>query len=137
MKQDRESPPNEAVEELRTELLRIHEESYGASARRIQVHILEDAVVCFLDELELMPNEKFLIESGRSQGVIELRNQYQQAIETTFRAAVERATGRRVVSFVSATKLAPNYAVEIFRLAPENAQVPDQRTLDGRPGSTS
>ena len=42
---------------------------------------------------------------------------YEAAIETTFQAAVERATGRRVVSFVSATKLSPNYAVEIFHAA--------------------
>jgi hypothetical protein len=42
---------------------------------------------------------------------------YQQAIETTFRAAVERATGRRVVSFASITKLSPHYVVEVFRLA--------------------
>ena len=45
------------------------------------------------------------------------------AIETTFRAAVERATGRRVVSFASVIKLDPNYSVEIFRLG-EAGDVP-------------
>jgi hypothetical protein len=52
--------------------------------------------------------------------VVEMRSRYEAAIETTFQAAVERATGRRVVSFVSATKLSPNYAVEIFRLGPRD-----------------
>jgi hypothetical protein len=43
---------------------------------------------------------------------------FQEAIETTFSSAVERATGRRVIAFLSQTNLDPNFAVEIFRLAP-------------------
>ena len=104
------------AESLAAELLQIHEDSYGATARVVRVHLLADTVVCFLDDLQLMPSEKFLIETGRAQMVLDVRTQFQQAIETTFRAAVERATGRRVISFVSATKLEPNYSVEIFRL---------------------
>jgi hypothetical protein len=51
---------------------------------------------------------------------------YQQAIETTFRAAVEGTTGRRVVSFASITKLSPNYVVEVFPLGPgKEAPLPD------------
>ena len=69
-----------------------------------------------LDDLELLPNEEFLLSSGMGDGVIEVRGRYQQAIETTFRAAVERATGRQVTSFASVTKLEPHYVVEIFRL---------------------
>ncbi|MBV9167380.1 MAG: DUF2294 family protein [Solirubrobacterales bacterium] len=136
MTHGRESAPDEIVDGLGAELLRIHQQSYGASAGQVRVHILADAVVCFLDDLQLMPSEQFLIGAGRSQAVIELRNEYQQAIEMTFRAAVERATGRRVVSFVSATKLGPNYAVEIFRLGPHTASLPDEPVSDGRPGST-
>jgi uncharacterized protein YbcI len=131
---DRENVP-EAVDGLGTELLRIHEESYGATAREVRVHVLDDAVVCFLDELQLMPNEEFLINAGRSETVLEMRSQFQQAIETTFRAAVERATGRSVVSFVSVTKLAPNYAVEIFRLGTEKPAPYDEGA--GRDGSGS
>ena len=130
-----EDVPERLLDGLSEELLRIHQESYGAGAGEVRVHVLEDAVVCFLDELQLMPNEKFLIDSGRAHVVIEMRNQYQQAIEATFRAAVERATGRRVVSFVSATKLAPDYAVEIFRLGPETSPPPEDGTGGGGSGS--
>lgn len=113
-------PVDDAVAEasIAQELLRIHEESYGASAARAQALLGEDSVVVFLDDLELQRSEEFLIGAGQAQAVIDVRGRYQQAIETTFRAAVERATGRRVISFVSATKLDPNYVVEIFRLAP-------------------
>ena len=101
---------------LGQELNRIHIQSYGRGAKKAKVTILDDLVVCLLDELELMPNEEFLVDAGQGLAVIEVRHRFQQAIETTFRAAVERATGRRVVSFISQTRLDPNYSVEIFRL---------------------
>lgn len=105
--------------ELAAELLRIHEESYGKGSAEARVHILEDLVVLLLDDIEMLPVEQFLIDAGEGQGVIEVRSRYQNAIEATFRAAVERGTGRRVVSFASITKLNPNYVIEMFRLGPE------------------
>lgn len=43
----------------------------------------------------------------------------QKAIEPTFRAAVERATGRRVIGFASHIQLEePRFMAEIFRLEP-------------------
>lgn len=109
---------------LGAELLALHRDSYGAGAQSAHAHILEDAVVCFLDGLELMASEEFLIEAGHETAVLDVRTRYQQAIETTFRAAVERHTGRRVVSFASMTKLNPSYVVEVFRLAPRQRETP-------------
>jgi uncharacterized protein YbcI len=115
MAEQRERQVQEAIAD---ELLRIHEESYGKSAGRVQVLLSDDAVVVFMDDLELQRSEEFLVESGDPDSVIEVRGRYQRAIEATFSAAVERATGRRVNSFSSVTKLDPNYIVEIFRLEP-------------------
>jgi uncharacterized protein YbcI len=61
----------------------------------------DDAVVVFFDDLKLQRSEEFLIDQGHRESVISTRNMYQQAIEATFRAAVERIIGRRVVSFAS------------------------------------
>src|SRR3712207_3658903 len=95
----------EQIEErLGEELLRIHRETYGKGAGRADATVKDDIVYCMLDELELLPNEEFLIDAGRADAVVDIRRDYQQAIETTFRAAVERATGRRVISFASVTK---------------------------------
>lgn len=101
---------------LADELLAIHVDNYGKGAGSVKALISEDLIVVMLDDLELQRSEEFLIESGQGRGVIEVRGQFQQAIQTSYRAAVERATGRRVTSFASVTKLDPNYAVEIFRL---------------------
>jgi uncharacterized protein YbcI len=114
-----ESGPVQDVEvAIATELLAILRDSYGAAAGSAKAYINDDSVVVFFDDLQLQRSEEYLISAGEAQAVVDVRNHYQQAIEATFRAAVERATGRRVISFASVTKLDPHYAVEVFRMAP-------------------
>jgi uncharacterized protein YbcI len=108
----------EVEEAIAADLLRIHRDSYGTGAGSVRAYINDDSVLVILDDLELQRSETFLVESGEGQAVIDVRNHYQHAIEATFRAAVERATGRRVISFISATRLDPHYAVEVLRLGP-------------------
>jgi uncharacterized protein YbcI len=114
----RQLPSQEQVrDELALEIMRIHEESYGNGAETAKVLVSEDWVVVVLDGLELLPNEKFLVEHGKADTVTRVRTQYQRAIESSFRAAVERATGRTVVGFTSATSIEePRFVAEIFKL---------------------
>lgn len=122
-----------ALEEaIGNELLRVHRETYGRGAGTARTLIADDVVVVFLDDLELQPNEQFLVAAGEGQAVIEVRGRYEQAIEATFCAVVERATGRRVASFASATKLNPHYVVEVFRLAPVSLDGLDHPRGDGQ-----
>jgi uncharacterized protein YbcI len=116
---ERRGPPSvgEVQEEICREILRIHEESYGNGASKAHAFLDDDYVIVVLDNLELLPNEKFLLDHGRQETVIQVRTQYQQAIQASFRAAIERATGRMVVSFASTTSMdEPRFAAEIFRL---------------------
>lgn len=107
------------AEALGDELLEIHFESYGAGAKSATVEVSEEAVVVFLDDLELLPNERFLVDHGQHEIVLRVRSQYQATIQASFVAAVERATGRKVTHFFSETVLAdPPFCAEIFRLAP-------------------
>jgi hypothetical protein len=70
-----------------------------------------------LDELELLPNEEFLVDNGEPDAVTRVRTQYQLAIQAPLRAAVERATGRIVTGFASTTSVhEPRFAAEIFKL---------------------
>ena len=100
------------------DLMRIHEDSYGRAAKAARSHLIDDTLIVLLDGLELLPNERFLVSKGHSDTVSHVRSQYQKAIEPTFRAAVERATGRRVRSFSSHVHLGDDdaFIVEIFRL---------------------
>ena len=111
--------PSEAEvrDEVSREILRIHEESYGKGAGQAHTYLGGDFVVVILDDPELLPNEAFLIESGQQDTVAMVRRQYQQAIRASFSAAIERATGRRVIGFASTTSMEePRFVAELFKL---------------------
>ena len=111
--------PGAVAEAVCRDILAIHRDSYGRGAENATAHVLDNTVIVILEGLELLPNEEFMIDKGRADAVRELREHFQQAIESTFRAAVERATGRRVIGFASHAQLEePRFAVEIFRLEP-------------------
>jgi uncharacterized protein YbcI len=117
--EDRRTPPSdqEVTQEIAREILRIHEESYGKGAGAAKVYTGQDFVVVVLDELELLPNEKFLVDNGKGETVLQVRTHYQHAIRASFSAAVERATGRTVIGFASTTSLdEPRFVAEIFKL---------------------
>jgi uncharacterized protein YbcI len=109
----------QVADEICRDLMEIHRESYGRPAASAQAHFLGDTVIVLLDGLQLLPNEEFLIDNGHWEAVDNVRTQYQKAIEPTFRAAVERATGRRVIGFSSHVQIEePRFMTEIFRLEP-------------------
>jgi uncharacterized protein YbcI len=115
-------PPTDrqVTEAIAEQLLSIHRDSYGRAAERAVSQLIDhDTLIVLLDGLELLPNEEFLVRNGAEDAVAEMRTKYQKAIEPTFRAAVERATGRRVIGFASHVTLeGPRFALEVFRLEP-------------------
>ncbi|MDX6669026.1 MAG: hypothetical protein QOK04_2406 [Solirubrobacteraceae bacterium] len=111
-----ETPNGKAEAAISEEMLRIHRESYGHGAGRVQTHIFDGLVISVLDDVELAPSEEVLIEAGRAELVIEVRKNFQQSMHQTFTSAVERATGRSVTAFLSEIHLNPNFMIELFRL---------------------
>jgi uncharacterized protein YbcI len=107
----------QAEEEISDELVKIHEESYGAGASNVESHVLEDSVLVILD-VEVTEAERTLMTAGKGEAVRRSREDFQEAVGPTFIAVVERATGRRVTSWVSRMSIDPVYSVEVFRLAP-------------------
>jgi uncharacterized protein YbcI len=100
-------------------ILAIHHDSYGCGAGTVTAHILDDVVLVVLDKLQLQPSEQCLLDAGQEQIVTTVRDVFQEKIQATFQAVVERATGRRVVAFTSHLALddAP-FSVEVFKLKP-------------------
>jgi uncharacterized protein YbcI len=118
--------PSTVQRNVGDEIFRIHREAHGSGAKAAWAHIHEDEVIVTIDEIEFLPVEAFMIERGKSDEVLQMRTQYQLAIKDVFSAAVERATGRRVVGFSSMTNLDPPYAVEYFRLdQPPDLDLPE------------
>lgn len=78
-----------------------------------------DAIVCLLDGT-LTPVEKSLAAIGETHQLQNLRQLFQTAAESEFRAAVEEITGRSVVSFLSANDVRSDVASEMFVFAPKS-----------------
>jgi Na+-translocating membrane potential-generating system (MpsC) len=108
-------------EDICREILAIHRASYCERAGRGVAHLVHDTVVVMHegDDIALLPGEELLIDCGQGETVCRVRDTFQETIEPTFKAAVERATGRRVVGFGSCTRLdEPRFSMEVFRLEP-------------------
>ena len=111
-------PTREQAEEtISAELVRIHEESYGAGASDVATHLVDDAVLVILD-VEITEAERTLLDADKGDAVRRTREDFQEAIGPTFIGVIERATGRRVTTWVSRMSIDPVYSVEVFRLAP-------------------
>ena len=108
-------------DQISDEILAVHQDSYGLGAENVEAHLLENMVVVTIEGLEFSKGEMTLIEAGEGQSVLNLRAAFQRSIEPTFRAIIERATGRRVRTFLSNTDLDDAISVEFFLLHPAPA----------------
>jgi uncharacterized protein YbcI len=99
-------------------IARLHRDHYGRGATTTRTIIQRNYVVCFLEDI-YTPVERTLIEAGRSESVKKTRNIFQDAMGPKFREAVEEATSRTVIAFMSQVSFDPDMAAEVFVLEPQ------------------
>ena len=99
-------------------ITRMHREHYGRGATTTRTIIQRNYVVCFLEDI-YTPVERTLIEAGRTEAVRDTRNIFQDAMSVRFTEAVEAATGRTVIAFMSQVCFDPDMAAEVFVLEPQ------------------
>lgn len=85
---------------------------------------VRDNVVVVMLEQTLTKGELVLVKKGRSEQVLALRHEYQEAMRDESSEKVAELTGRKVTAFLSANHLDPDLAAEIY-------------VLDGPPRHTS
>jgi uncharacterized protein YbcI len=98
-------------------IVRIHAEHFGKGATQAKTYVWDNLVVCVLRDV-LTVAERTLIEADRADTVRDLRTTFQSSLESTFRTAIERLTGRRVHSFMSQVDPQNGLGVEVFVLEP-------------------
>jgi uncharacterized protein YbcI len=99
-------------------ITRLHREHYGRGATTVRTIMQRNFVVCFLEDI-YTPVERTLIDAGRLEAVRETRTIFQDAMGPTFKDAVEGATGRHVIAFMSQVHFDPDMAAEVFVLDPQ------------------
>jgi uncharacterized protein YbcI len=101
-------------------IVRIHADHYGKGATQAKTYAWDDLVVTVLRDV-LTTAERTLIGVDKAETVRSVRTTFQFTMEATFRAAIERLTGRRVLSFMSQVDPQNGLGVEVFVLQPLEA----------------
>jgi uncharacterized protein YbcI len=94
-------------------------EFYGRGPSRAKSYYEDDLVVCLLRG-GFTRVEQTLLAGGRGSSVIQQRMEFQELMRDRFEAVVERATGRKVIGFMSGNQQDPDLMCEIFILAPSD-----------------
>ena len=109
--------PSAAISTAAVHLL--HEYT-GRGPTRAKTHINDDLVTVLLGDT-LTTGERTLVETGSSDHVLETRHAFQLIMRDELVAVVERQLGRKVNAFMSQNHVNPDLAVEVFVLAPADA----------------
>ncbi len=103
----------------------MHERYHGrAPATAKSLMMGDDLLACVLGGV-YTDVEKTMIELQRTTTVQETRSAFQEAMQQKFIQTVEQLSGRRVMAFISNQHVGPDLEIELFVLAPEEADPTD------------
>ena len=92
----------------------------GRGPTKARTSIDGDVVTTLMADT-LTKGERSLVADGRGQLVLDLRKAFQSTMRENLIAGVERVMERKVVAFMSDNHISPDFAVEVFVLAPDGA----------------
>jgi uncharacterized protein YbcI len=113
--QEGSASASSAISEAAVRLLR---EYTGRGPTRSRTTISHDSVMIVLGDT-LTKGERTLVENGKEDRVVALRHDYQMVMRDDLIEAVEQNIDRKVIAFMSTNHVAPDLAVEVFVLEPE------------------
>jgi uncharacterized protein YbcI len=124
-------PPNQTIDthtvaaqaaqlaEISDAMMTVYAEQFGREPDRAHSHYIDnDSIACFLRGT-LTTAERRLRTRDEHQRLRDMRMLFQYTAEDEFREAIERITGRVVISFISGIDTKSDIASEIFMLEPE------------------
>ena len=104
-------------------------EFYGHGPSRTKSYYADDLVVCVLRG-GFSRVEQTLLDGGRGSAVIQQRMEFQEVMRHRFEEVIERATGRRVIGFMSGNQQHPDMMCEVCILAPTDLVDADEIAAD-------
>lgn len=103
--------------EISDGMVALLKEFYGMGPTQTKTYYHDDLVVCLMRG-GFTRVEQTLLEGGRTSAVIQQRMEFQEVMRHRFTAVIEKATGRRVVGFMSGNQQEPDMIAEVFVLTP-------------------
>ena len=105
----------QVLAQISNEMVRLKAELYGKGPTEAKSYLNDDFLFCVLKG-GLTRVEETLIQAGDKGLVRTIRLRFQEQMREEFHGAVERLTGRRVLTYESQILFDPDYVVEMFRL---------------------
>lgn len=96
-------------------IVRLLREYTGRGPTKARTTIRDNVVVVILEQT-LTKGEQILVKKGRSENVLVLRREYQEAMRDESSLQVAELTGRSVIAMMSANHIGPDLAAEIYVL---------------------
>jgi uncharacterized protein YbcI len=116
---EREQRTRSEVEKVISDgLVRLHSQYYGQGPVKARSYYVDDLVLVRLNET-FTRAERTLIDRGEKDAIQHIRRRFQQHMAEEFKAVVEQATDRAVLSFLSETNVEADISVECFFLGSE------------------
>ena len=103
--------------EISNGMVALLKDYYGVGPTQTKTYFHDDLVVCLMRG-GFTRVERTLLEGGRTAAVIQQRMEFQEVMRDRFVGVIERATGRRVVGFMSGNQQDPDMICEVFVLTP-------------------
>jgi uncharacterized protein YbcI len=126
---DRHGDHGEILTAISDGLVALLKDYYGRGPTQAKTYYQDDLVVCLLRG-GFTRVEQTLLDGGRGHAVIQQRMEFQEVMRERFEAVIERATGRRVVGFMSGNQQDPDMICEVFILAPTDLVDDDELPAD-------
>jgi uncharacterized protein YbcI len=111
-----ETRHGEELAEVTNGIVRLFSEYYGRGPTRAKSYLLDDTYVVTVLRDTLTTVERTLADSGHGGQVRSVRLTFQEALADTFKAVVEEAFGRKVVSYHSQLLIDADMGFELFVL---------------------
>jgi uncharacterized protein YbcI len=113
---DSEARHGEDLAEVTNGIVRLFSEYYGRGPTRAKSYLLDDTYLVTVLRDTLTTVERTLAETGHGDQVRSVRLTFQEAMADSFKAVVEEALGRRVVSYHSQLLIDADMGFELFVL---------------------
>jgi uncharacterized protein YbcI len=116
---ERETVEHSAKLEISNGIVGLMSEHYGRGPTKSKTYVMDRYVLVVLED-RLTRAETTMVENGRENLVREMRRVFQADMAAEFKGVVERALGRRVLTYHSQVTFHPPLGFEIFVLEDEH-----------------
>jgi len=99
---------------ISTSIVGIMHDHYGRGPMKAKTYAIDDLIVVVMRGSGFTALEQTIMDSGKPARVVEMREDFQDLMESRYSETITRLTGRNVVAVLSQAHVEPDITMEIF-----------------------